>query len=385
MVKDLNFFDLDERLYEKKFELSCDEDSIYIIHYNNDNKNISVSYGTINNFNNSKIRYSGNINSNIGICPIFNLFNNKIIGIHQCFNKYFNKGIFMNEIIHKFIDFYQIKKLKINKIKPLQKNKLFNEIEIFMDIYTYKPNEKIFFLNSKKLNEKNTEIIINNEKYEYNQYFIPTKIGKYNITLKLLFNIEDFSYMFKECKNIKRINFINFNNANIIKMNNMFEDCQELERINFFSFNTENVIDMSYLFYNCKNLKYIDLLSFDTKNVTNMNYMFYGCESLNYIDLNYLNTHKVTDMSYMFSGCCKLKNLDLSKFNSKNVSDMSNMFSDCENLVNLDLSSFNTQTNIKTSKMFCNCKNYSEFLIEFISEIEIENIKDNLFNKIRNL
>ena len=177
MTKYLNFLDLDERLYDKSFELYLDEDSIYIIHYNVDNKNnknISVSYSAIYNINNSKIRYSGNINTKIKICPIFNLSNNKIIGIHQCSSKYINKGIIMNNIVHKFINYYKCNKNKI---------KLFNEIQLFIDIDNYIPYEKIFFLNSKELNEKNTKIFINNEKYEYNQYFIPTKKGEYNIIL----------------------------------------------------------------------------------------------------------------------------------------------------------------------------------------------------------
>ena len=59
MIKNLNFLDLDERLYDEEFKLYSDEDSIYIIHY--DNKNILVSYGIINNIN--KYFYIFSINS----------------------------------------------------------------------------------------------------------------------------------------------------------------------------------------------------------------------------------------------------------------------------------------------------------------------------------
>ena len=118
MIKNLNFLDLDERLYDEEFKLYSDEDSIYIIHY--DNKNILVSYGIINNINKSEMRISVNINSKVKMCPIFNLSNNKIIGVLKYFSKCFNKGIFINNIINKFINYIRNK----NKIK------LFNEIQI---------------------------------------------------------------------------------------------------------------------------------------------------------------------------------------------------------------------------------------------------------------
>ena len=344
----------------------------------------------------------------------------------------------MNNIIHKFINHYQFKKNKINKNNSLIKNiSLLNEIQIFVDINNDIANEKILFLNSKELSEKNTEIFINNEKYGFNQYFIPKKIGIYNISVRLNIKIKDCSYMFKGCKYIRMINLTNFNSENIIKMDYMFCDCQKLESINLFSFKTKNAIDMSHLFYNCKNLKYIDLFSFDTKNVINMNSMFYGCENLNYIEFSCLNAKKVSDMSNMFyncmalnnldlshfytekvvdlskmfyycknienlnlsnfktlnvnntnnmfANCYKLKNIDLSQFNIINDIDMSKMFYGCRNLINLDLSSLNTKNFIITTNMFYNCINYPEFVIKFISKIKNKNITDYLFNTIKNL
>ena len=112
MTKNINLLDLDERLYKNNIELNSGEGEIYAISYDNENKNISVSYGNINNINNSEIRYSCQINSQIRICPIFNLSNNKIIGIHQKCSIYYNKGLFLNNIINKFIKFYKIKKNK---------------------------------------------------------------------------------------------------------------------------------------------------------------------------------------------------------------------------------------------------------------------------------
>ena len=45
--KDLNFLEIDERLYEKEVEFYYYEESIYIIHYNNKFNDILVSYGLL--------------------------------------------------------------------------------------------------------------------------------------------------------------------------------------------------------------------------------------------------------------------------------------------------------------------------------------------------
>ena len=43
--------------------------------------------------------------------------------------------------------------------------------------------------------------------------------------------------------------------------------------------NVSNVNDMSYMFKNCKNLKYLDLSGWDTSNVMDVSGMFYHCPS----------------------------------------------------------------------------------------------------------
>ena len=76
-------------------------------------------------------------------------------------------------------------------------------------------NKEIYFLNEynniKELNDKNAELYINNIKKEYKKYFIPEKEGKYNIKLKFNINLTNCSYMFSNCVNITKINFISFN------------------------------------------------------------------------------------------------------------------------------------------------------------------------------
>ena len=182
MISNLSFLDLDDNLYEKDSEMYYYLETIYIIHFNNKDKNISVSYSTLNNINNSKIKYSCNLFPHSNFSPVFNLSNNKIIGINECNSIYDNKGIFLKMVIKNFINSYKTKKNILNKIYRITNNNN-NIINIIVDATNFKEKEKIFFLenykfqdkegkfhfhdNLKELNDNNTELFINNKKVPY--------------------------------------------------------------------------------------------------------------------------------------------------------------------------------------------------------------------------
>jgi len=173
-----------------------------------------------------------------------------------------------------------------------------NEIDILIKINKDDINKKIYLLDDflekpskvgfKELNNKNSELYINNIKTEYKNYFIPEKEGDYNIKLKFDINLTDCNYMFANCKNIIHINFIRFNTSYIKNMRSMFNNCSNLNNLDLSSFDTKNVTNMCGMFYDCSNLNNIDLSSFDTKNVTNMGCMFYNCSKLNNLILKML-------------------------------------------------------------------------------------------------
>ena len=148
MDYDINYLELDNDIYENDSGLNYYKESIYIINYNN--KDISVTYGIINDINKLQLKYIGNIDINSHGLPIFNLSNNKIIGIHINKSKYYNKGIFF-----KYIE-------PINNYK--------NEINIIIDVEKEHINNKIYFLNNndedhlRELNKNNTKLYINNKK-----------------------------------------------------------------------------------------------------------------------------------------------------------------------------------------------------------------------------
>ena len=135
----INFLEIDESLYEDELLTLNNKRTIYIIHNNNVDKEISVSYGIIRFINKFEISLACNINTNGTIAPILNLTNNKLIGIYNDASKYIVKGIFLKMIIDKFNKIIRMHK-NVNKVK--------NEIDILIKIYKEDINKEIYFLNN---------------------------------------------------------------------------------------------------------------------------------------------------------------------------------------------------------------------------------------------
>ena len=320
---------------------------------------------SLNNLDLSSFNFKSVINANY---MFYNCINLKHLNLLN-FNKKINLD-YLFELCPKL----NLPFSNLNKINEyINKYEEDNEIEIIIKINKEGINKDIYFLdnfmsydekekkwkinhdNLKELNELNTHLYINNEKFKYQKYFKPKKEGEYSIKLKFNLKLTDCSYMFSECENIIGIRFISFNTKYVTNMKYMFSGCGNIKNINLSCFDTKNVIDMSGMFHNLKNLTNLDLYSFNTINVINMSVMFGGCEKLNNLDLSHFNTKKVVKMSGMFNFCKSLNYLNLSSFNTKNVIDMNNMFSWCENLNNLDLSSFDTKNVTNMKEMFHWC------------------------------
>ena len=120
---------------------------------------------------------------------------------------------------------------------------------------------------------------------------------------------------------------------NVENMSYMFSDCENLKELNLKNFNTTNVTDMACMFSRCSSLTKLDLNNFNTSNVTDMGNMFSECSSLENLDISNFNTTKVTDMRYMFYGCNRLKEIKFGEnFNTSNVKNKEKMFDNCNNL-----------------------------------------------------
>ena len=158
----------------------------------------------------------------------------------------------------------------------------------------------------KILNNNKKEKIISKKKFD--------KIGIYIIDFIIEEKLTDMSYMFCDCRSLKKIEFINIDTSNVENMGGMFSGCNKLKEIKGINnFNNSKVKNMKYMFSECKELEYIDLSNFNTSNVENMEYMFSGCNKLKEIKgINNFNTSNVKYMNYMLKGCKELDYLTIS-------------------------------------------------------------------------
>ena len=252
------FLEIDNELYLEESSMYYNNRSIYVLQYINE-KDITVSYGVINNANKSKIRYSCDLLQNSKLSLIFNLSNNKLIGIHQSGSNCFNKGMFISFLTKEFIKIKKHKLNSTNEIKlsiKVEKNNIDKELYFFTDSKQY----------LKELNELNTKIYINKKEYNFKRYFIPKKEGIYDINIKFNIKLKDCSYMFAGCENIINLDFTLFNSEYIRNMEYMFSECKNLQSINLFSFNTSNITYEDNIFYECYYKDNFDLSSFDIKD-----------------------------------------------------------------------------------------------------------------------
>ena len=293
----------------------------------------NISKNIINNFNNSNKRnYQILENTNQ-----FIKFNSIIINDIE---KAINSEIF--EKYKKIINIYDhIKGIKYSNYIiaeiEIQEEQIDQDIKIINNIIKEDEEEEYLHLFTKylinnQINSSNIEIEIDGNIIPFSQNYKFKEKGihilKYYINIKL----SNISGIFKDCKDIVKIDMTNFNNENIIDMNSMFYGCESLNEVNLSNIKTALVKDISCIFKNCSSLEKVDLSNFKTENVEDMSYMFYGCKSLKNIDLSNFNTINVKNLRKIFKGCRALKILDLSNFNTENVKDMSDMFIGCKSL-----------------------------------------------------
>ena len=210
--------------------------------------------------------------------------------------------------------------------------------------------------------------------------------------------VTNMSGMFSSCAAFNQpLN--NWNVSNVTNMSNMFAGCHAFNQpLN--NWDVSKVTDMSTLFYECSafnqplnnwtvssvtNIGYMfyqstafnqPLNSWDVGNVTYMSNMFYQCSAFNQ-PLNSWDVGKVTDMSSMFSGCAAF-NQPLNDWNVSQVTDMREMFSGCI-AFNQPLGNWKLKTGIEgLNETAMSTENYSQSLIDWAAQTELENISLNV-------
>ena len=126
---------------------------------------------------------------------------------------------------------------------------------------------------------KNIHIYFNDNKEEIKKKKITKEDNIKKIKIIIEHKIRSLFRFFFQCKCIRKINFIKFNNPNIKNMGDMFSRCSSLEEINLSNFNTNNAVDISGMFFGCSSLKELNLSNFNTNKVNDMSRMFFGCSS----------------------------------------------------------------------------------------------------------
>ncbi|WP_137664511.1 BspA family leucine-rich repeat surface protein [Enterococcus hulanensis] len=167
--------------------------------------------------------------------------------------------------------------------------------------------------------------------------------------------IQDMSYMFSHCNQLRDLNVTDWNTSQVQDMTAMFDSCSELQNLDVSSWNTSQVQNMSYMFLVCSQLKELDVTGWKTSQVQDMSYMFTYCSKLQDLDLSSWNTSHVQDMSRMFASCEQLKVLDVSGWDTSNVHDMTAMFDSCSELKSLNLTGWDTSNVHDMAAMFDSC------------------------------
>ena len=232
-------------------------------------------------------------------------------------SKYILKRIFVNLTENKMLNMIRYNKIIQKRLDININNYIacFNiECEIFVienssgnfiNIHKDKKCYQIYFYNNQ------------NDRQLTNRNFINLIDNITKIKVIIDKEIKSFKGLFKDCRVIKKINFIKFNRKDITDMSDMFNGCLSLEELNLSNFKTDNVTDMSYMFNECSSIKRLNLSKFNTNNVTNMNYMFNFCSSLEELNISSFNTNNLITMTSMFRFCKVLKELNLSNFYTK--------------------------------------------------------------------
>ena len=277
---------------EKTFQEITKENSISIIAYKLENKEICPKCGRIvnNELFDDIISSNNNVNSSLkGIKSQIELIMTDIINkvdINNIISQLKNINILINNInedikknnnklsIIKLNDNNNIKTNNNNKDNKKEEiianeitciyNKQEDEINLLHD-YTYntdywsEEDKKLYKKGKNNINENNIDIYINDKKIKFSYKYKSNEEG--NIQVKFIFNklLTSTNNMFFGCSSLQSIDLSLFNTTNVKYMGSMFDGCFKLKKENVkISEYGKNLLDEKYWIY-------ID----DTKNSNN--------------------------------------------------------------------------------------------------------------------
>lgn len=159
-----------------------------------------------------------------------------------------------------------------------------------------------------------------------------------------------FNYLFKDCINIKTVDFTNISNwtTNYHKIRGMFYGCTNLVSVDLNQIapymHPDDDNSMLNTFYKCTSLKEVNFGNYDTSKVITFNSAFFECSSLETLDMSGLDTTSITNTTQMFSRCTSLKYLDISGWDLSNCVKYTEMFNKCNALKTIRMAGCNQAT-----------------------------------------
>lgn len=146
------------------------------------------------------------------------------------------------------------------------------------------------------------------------------------------YNVQSMEQMFYGCANVAKLDVSSFQTESVRNMSGMFNGCAAVDTIHF-SYTIWRIDDLSYMFANCTNLKAVEHINWwRTGNVTDMQSMFANCESLTSINMSSWDTPRVTNYGFMFAGCTNLETVNIRHFDIREDASVTFMFQNCPSL-----------------------------------------------------
>ena len=280
---------------------------------NNDSKDYAIKTNKTQEQNISKNNIPQNNNTNLKIILIINI------------------SFFILIIV--FIIVYLILSNKSKKIKEIEEHEIIkieqkNYIEASFKV---EEGKEISIINQKKINLNDEDYYIelidkSGKNKKRNLKIIETQNGFYKpdfsgiLTSKIIFNknLNSLNELFKNNKDLIKVNFTNLNMSNITSMKSTFSGCSNLEEVNFEGINTNKLTKMENTFANCTNIKKLDLSPLNTTNLKEMDKIFSGCNKLETIDLSSFKNIN----NNIFNGLASLPKIITNYLISKEVNEI---------------------------------------------------------------
>ncbi len=182
--------------------------------------------------------------------------------------------------------------------------------------------------------------------------------------------MKSFEGMFKNCSNLKGINFNRMDCSLIKTYDNMFLNCTHLETIDMEKLECSPV-SCNHMFKNCYSLNSIKINDWDVRNLKDAKGMFSYCEKIEHINLDNWELMNVKNLSEMFYSCGGLSTFPLNNSFLGKCMDLSSICEYCESLISVDLSSSGLKDFLLMKSSFSYCSSLKKVNLKNIQHARI--------------